>query len=940
MESYTSMLNQRDIAVEREILAASGIFDPHAYVAVAGQEARRDPIGHYLETGWRLGLEPNRSFPGSLLRPYFVTLGADEPPAITWLMLRAAGWTMPERWEDVEAAAAGLRATGLFDEASYNAKLGVRAIGLDPAIHYVLVGERMGISPSVEFDPAYYSALNTDVVCLGMNCLQHYADCGRIEGRKGCPPNVLSPGRRAVDPGKENIILVVHDTTRTGAPILGWNIARHLARRYNIFTVRIGDGEITPEFEEISAQVYGPFLGPRRNEIDIEYSLRKLLDARKYRYAIVNSAESRLMVEPCIRRFIPTILLVHEFASYVSPLSSFCSALEWTTELVFSAPMVAKAAEQIHPHLWSRREIHIIPQGVTVLPTSEPQRPQNDASSTLDRLKARRDTDGTFIVLGVGAVHLRKGVDLFLATAAAVMRRQPKRAIHFLWVGDGYRPQEDMHYSVYLQEQLTRSGLADHVTFLGVVSDVQPAYRIADAFFLSSRLDPLPNVAIDAAVLGIPIVCFREASGIADLLLGDPDAALGVVDYLDTEGAGRVILELATDRELLKRIAESTRELARINFDMKNYVAKLDALGRAAAVKMEQRLADAQTLLSDPAFDQDMFLGPTQVVETRESTIARYFVLGSERGWRRPFPGFNPRIYAAAHASRLAGAIDPLADYVRRGKPVGPWQATVLRPHDPVHQTSPRGTLRVALHAHFFYPELCGDFLAHLGANQTQCDLLVSTDDATKAERLRRSLSGHTRGKVEIRVVPNRGRDIGPLLTEFADHLNDYDLVGHVHAKRSLWSVSGTVSVTLGDTWREFLWQNLIGGLYPMMDRIVAAFEQEGNLGLVFPSDPHLIGWDANKGIADEIAARMGWHGALPDHFDFPLGTMFWMRLDAMRPLLNLRLASNDYPEEPVPDDGTLLHALERLIPFACQLAGFTHAVTHVFGVSWSSAAL
>ena len=142
---------------------------------------------------------------------------------------------------------------------------------------------------------------------------------------------------------------------------------------------------------------------------------------------------------------------------------------------------------------------------------------------------------------------------------------------------------------------------------------------------------------------------------------------------------------------------------------------------------------------------------------------------------------------------------------------------------------------------------------------------------------------------MEIRVVPNRGRDIGPLLTEFAEELNSYDVVGHLHGKRSPYVGDHLVKDTWGDTWREFLWQNLLGGMRPMMDRIVIAFEQHRSLGLVFPSDPNICGWDANRTHAETLALRMGWRGGLPDHFDFPVGTMFWARVRALRPLLRSR---------------------------------------------------
>jgi glycosyltransferase involved in cell wall biosynthesis len=939
MAILPSPSTQPDLALERELLAGSGLFDEPWYVSQAGKESHADPIGHYLREGWRLGLEPNPSFPGSLLQPCFATLGVTEAPAITWLMLGSAGWSLPKCREELEASASALRGTGLFDEAFYANQIGGRAIGLDLAIHYLTVGERMGFAPSRDFDPAYYAAIHSDICQAGLNCLLHYAAHGRAEGRRGHPARVSSPGRAIFDPHKENVILVVHETSRTGAPILGWNIALHLAKRYNVFTVHLGGGELTGSFEALSVELHGPFLESKRNEIDIEYSLRSLLDARRYRYVIVNSSESRLIVEPCMRRLIPTVLLMHEFASYVSPLT-----LDWFSEIVFSARMVAQSAEKTYPFIRSRA-IHVIPQGVVALPPSSVQRTQDAvASSALDQLTTKHNVEGTLIVLGAGLVQVRKGVDLFLATAAAVIRRRPRRPIHFLWVGDGYQPRKDVGYSVYLAEQIARSGLAEHVTFIDAVPDLEPIYCITDAFLLSSRLDPLPNVTIDAAVRGIPVICFKDASGMADLMLSDPETALGVVDYVDAEGAGNVIFELAENEIVRERLGKAMRELARANFDMENYIARLDELGTAAAVRMNQQSADAQTLRSDPTFDQDMYLGPSPLLETREVTIARYLAIGAARGWqtppnqpqliRRPAPGFNARTYAAAHAERLAGGINPLADFIRRGKPTGPWQATVLRPDDPGYELTV-GRLRVALHAHMFYPDLFPDFLGHLESNEIRCDLLISTDTTAKAEQLERLLRSYAKGRIDLRVVPNKGRDIGPLLTEFAGCLNSYDLVGHVHSKRSLTSTPPLNENAWGDAWREFLWQNLLGGLYPMMDRIVGAFERQNTLGLVFPSDPNMVGWDTNRDLAADIAARMGWKRPLPDYFDFPLGTMFWMRRDALQPLIDLGLSWSDYPEEPGPYDGTILHALERLVPIACQLAGFTQAVTHICGVSW-----
>ena len=95
--------------------------------------------------------------------------------------------------------------------------------------------------------------------------------------------------------------------------------------------------------------------------------------------------------------------------------------------------------------------------------------------------------------------------------------------------------------------------------------------------------------------------------------------------------------------------------------------------------------------------------------------------------------------------------------------------------------------------------------------------------------------------------MPNRGRDIGPLLTAYGGELTqNYDVVGHLHGKRS----SG-VDAAMGETWREFLWQHLLGARYPMMDIALAHFAENEQLGLIFPEEPHLCDWDDNLAIAE-----------------------------------------------------------------------------------------
>jgi glycosyltransferase involved in cell wall biosynthesis len=483
-----------------------------------------------------------------------------------------------------------------FDAQDYATRTGLKAGALEVALHYLLLGEPLGLSPSTKFDPSYYMLCHDDLRLVGCNALLHYTRSGLHEGRQPFP-NYSAPvaGQLAADPKRENIILTVHETSRTGAPILGWNIASRLAAIYNVYTVRLGEGSLTPSFEAISVEVHGPFSKTWTTDIDAGYGLRPLLIGKRFKYAIVNSIECRALLQAFTSAGVPTVLLVHEFGSYVRPSASLTRAFRDASEIVFPAPIVARSSLDCDPAL-AARTYRVIPQGMSQLPRGN-EVIGNSEDAQIQTLAALR-ANGTMIVLGAGRVEMRKGVDLFMGVAAGVQRHVPARPVHFVWVGGGYRPQDDLDYSLYVQEQYNRAELADHFTFIDAVVDLEPIYALADVFLLTSRLDPLPNVTIDAAMRGIPIICFKNASGMADLLQAEPGTHLGVVPYLDIAAAVNVIVRLAEDESLRDRLAAKTKQFAVQIFDMDRYVEQLDQLGGRAMVR---KVVEAPCLRASPS---------------------------------------------------------------------------------------------------------------------------------------------------------------------------------------------------------------------------------------------------------------------------------------------------------------------------------------------------
>lgn len=859
-----------------------------------------------------------------------------------------------ERMEGTAVAASGaavdpealrvadiIRHSELFDADAYMQKCGGSAQGADPALHYVLYGEERGYAPSAGFDPVYYGERYPDIAAWGGNRLAHFLERGRAEQRFGLPfTDAVSLPNENLDPARPTVLVLLHEASRTGAPILGWNIARTLRPDVNVVSVLLRTGVLVEAFREVSNEVVGPIKYDVFNQADGSRLGRRLAQHYRPLYVIANSVETRSLVPGLASEGVPVVALVHEFSGYTKPVGSLQQLYELAADVVFPAEIVRRSSEADYPFLRLRRS-HILPQGPSLVPSSE--RP-NAAALPLPHVKIKpvkerlRPTSASdaLLVVGMGFVDWRKGVDLFVGAATALIARDPDAQVRFVWVGHGFKVSDTLDIASYLAEQVERSSLGERFAFLDAVDNVEDVYDEADVLFLSSRLDPLPNVSIDAALRGIPIVCFADASGMAEILASDPQTRELVVTHLDASAAAAQIGRLAADRDKLRQIGDAVQSLARDRFDMKKYVAALDRLGRSSVSAMARERGDAELVLQHGAFDPELFLGASARRTSLDSAVHRYVTQSCKIDYaripkegaytRRPVAGFNPYTYACANEQfRAEGHRDPLASYLDAHRPEGPWAHRVIRLESPVSVAEVPTGLSIILHGHFHYTDHVGDLLNAVAANAHPCRLILTSDSEAKAAEIM-LLVQRSGAIAEVRVVENRGRDIGPFLGLLDEISSQCDVVGHIHGKRSL--TTENVGVDFGDRWREFLWQHLLGDSKRAMDVIMETFAKDRSVGLVFPEDPHLIGWEENFEIAKMLAERMGLDRPLPSTLDFPVGTMFWARPEALKPLLSLNLRADEYPDEPLPVDGTILHALERLIPFVAEQAGFQFATT------------
>ncbi|WP_338824277.1 glycosyltransferase family 4 protein [Bradyrhizobium septentrionale] len=390
-------------------------------------------------------------------------------------------------------------------------------------------------------------------------------------------------GRQIFAAGRPTVVLCIHQATRTGAPIVGLNLAEHLSKNMNVICVFLQGGELLDTFVNWTIETISPIAGTIQSVLPGVFAtkvLRPIMGRFRVDALLVDSAETAVAAEAASSLGLPTVCLVHEFAQNLTPQQAD-GLLSNADLLVFSSHVQRESFISTEIDLASKSLV--LAQGKCAVP----EKRDAQGAAALHAEIERKRREGVFLCIGCGYIHPRKGVDLFIAAAAKLKKwRVPAR---FLWVGDGFLPSSDPLVSLWLKDQIQRSGLQEVVTILPAVGGeaLQRLYDEADAMFLSSRLDPLPNVAIDAMHAGLPVVCFDRAGGVAEAFRDDDLLRTLVAPYYDIDAAAEMLVALARDVGLRNRMAVRLRALAAERFDMGRYATEIERLLRVTAKSKE-----------------------------------------------------------------------------------------------------------------------------------------------------------------------------------------------------------------------------------------------------------------------------------------------------------------------------------------------------------------
>ena len=226
---------------------------------------------------------------------------------------------------------------------------------------------------------------------------------------------------------------------------------------------------------------------------------------------------------------------------------------------------------------------------------------------------------------------------------------------------------------------------------------------------------------------------------------------------------------------------------------------------------------------------------------------------------------------------------------------------------------------------HVWYPEILTDLLARLIGTGLEWNLLVTTSTDKHVEVAR--ILDTSCFAYRILVVENRGRDVMPFIIAANQLLDEgIDVVLKVHTKRSPHRRDG-------DAWRADLLDKLIDN--GNAASIFSSFNNDRHLGLVAPAghtQPMNYYWGDNRLRVQSLLKRIGLKAPDTNMETFVSGSMFWVRLESLRALLDADLVPSDFEDEVGQVDGTLAHAIERVFALCARAHGFRTTDTESAG--------
>jgi glycosyltransferase involved in cell wall biosynthesis len=372
------------------------------------------------------------------------------------------------------------------------------------------------------------------------------------------------------------ILFVLHDGSYTGANIVLLQFIKWIKKNTDFQTEILlkKNGPARKDFEKLSGvRIWDTSSGSNNKNLDRNYKIRKIL--RKiglesfamylhaklpalnfhknhqeklleyYQQARINLVYSNTITNGNVLNFLaflncPVISHIHE----LDWINKFCTEFgnlrkikKYTSQYI----AVSKAVELNMVEKYKIPADRIEQVYEFIDPESGDCLEKND--SLLNELMI---PEGSIIIGASGSIEWRKGPDLFIQLAKKVTEIYTGKQLFFIWVGGDCSGD----YFHDLETKIHKYDLNGKVLFTGQKEKPLEYFSLFDIFAMVSREDPFPLVNLENALLGNPIICFKNSGGSSELV---ENCCGYAVDYLDLDLFARRIVELIESKTTRKK---------------------------------------------------------------------------------------------------------------------------------------------------------------------------------------------------------------------------------------------------------------------------------------------------------------------------------------------------------------------------------------------------
>ncbi len=154
------------------------------------------------------------------------------------------------------------------------------------------------------------------------------------------------------------------------------------------------------------------------------------------------------------------------------------------------------------------------------------------------------------LICAVGRLSEQKRFDILIDAFASISEKIPEHKM--IIFGEGELRKE-------LEEKISSLGLEKRIFLPGTDPQAVKVVNRADVFVLSSDLEGMPNVLMEAMAMGVPSVSTRCDMGPEELIENGNNGIL--VDVGSTKQIAESILEIINNPELSDKLSSNAREL-------------------------------------------------------------------------------------------------------------------------------------------------------------------------------------------------------------------------------------------------------------------------------------------------------------------------------------------------------------------------------------------